>query len=99
MSAANAVCDHMRNWWFGTAEVSSRFINLKFQPLVCKLSTLAFFFSTEISPSLQLKNFLKFFLKLTLNGDFWHCLSPEKQQNSTGLFPSLGSMGIHGRVF
>lgn len=22
MSAAKAICDHMRNWWFGTAEVT-----------------------------------------------------------------------------
>ena len=24
MSAANAACDHMRNWWFGTSEVCKR---------------------------------------------------------------------------
>ena len=23
MSAAKAICDHMRDWWFGTAEVSN----------------------------------------------------------------------------
>ena len=24
MSAAKAICDHMKSWWFGTAEVSQQ---------------------------------------------------------------------------
>ena len=28
MSAAKAICDHMRDWWFGTKDVSDMFLSI-----------------------------------------------------------------------